>query len=187
MAPPHIRNVAASWSICTPADEEHDMPDPIRGTLKNFFAENGQKAVGRINFHPAEERREPLVGLSILAPNDFAASAFTLLKAAMGNPSFRFFICAEFSGLHQQAEIDRAAERGVDVAQLKLGPTDSEFTNPDFSKRRDYFSREISLSVRAFDTTGLGPLRGDQPANVAVSQTRGGPAPIRPERSLRVD
>jgi hypothetical protein len=188
---PHTRNAEGSWSICTPANEERKydggLPDPIRGCLKNFFAENGEKAVGRIGFFPAKEGQQPLVGLSILAPNDFAASAFTLLKAAMGNPSFRFLIVAEFRGLYQQEEIDRAAEtaaeRGVDVAQLaQLGPTVSEFTNPDMFKRRAYFSKEISLSVRTFDTTG-----GDQPAKVAASQTRGGPATIRAERSLRVD
>jgi hypothetical protein len=153
---PHTRNAEGSWRICTPANEEHvydgGMPDPIRGGLKNFFAENGEKAVGRILFLPAQEGQQPLVGLSVLAPNDFAASAFTLLKAAMGNPSFHFLIIAEFRGLYQQAEIDRAAKQGVDVAQLaQLGPTDSEFTNPDLLKRRDYFSREISLSVRTFD------------------------------------
>ena len=183
---PHTRNAEGSWCICTPANEEHQydggLPDPIRGRLKNFFAENGEKAVGRIGFLPAKEGQQPLVGLSILAPNDFAASAFTLLKAAMGNPSFRFLICAEFSGL-----LENVPEK-VAPTDLLLPPTVSEFTNPDMLKRRAYFSREISLSVRTFDTTGPGPFRGDQPANLAVSQTRGGPAPaIRAARSLRVD
>jgi hypothetical protein len=153
MAPPDIRNVAASWSICTPANEEHEY-DGLGGIggiggrgLKNFFAENGQKAVGRINFHPAEKRQEPLVGLSVLAPNDFAASAFTLLKAAMGNPSFRFLICAEFSGL-----LENVPKNVAPTDLTTLPPTVSEFTKPDLLKRRAYFSREISLSVRTFDT-----------------------------------
>jgi hypothetical protein len=133
--------VAAEWSICTPANEEHeyDPIGPIGRGLKNFFAENGKKAAGRINFHPAAGKGDALVGLSVLAPNDFAVSAFTLLKAAMGNPSFRFVIAAEFMGLSLE-----------DVPTNPI-PKLSEFTDPDLLKRRAYFSRDISLSVGTFD------------------------------------
>jgi hypothetical protein len=96
-----MNSVSASWKICTPASEEHEYDGigPIGRGLKVFFAENGNKAAGRINFYPAAGKQAALVGLSVLAPKDFAASAFTLLKAAMGNPSFRFVIAAEFMGL----------------------------------------------------------------------------------------
>jgi hypothetical protein len=114
----------------------------MRGTgrgLKDFFAENGKKAAGRINFYPAASKQAALVDLSVLAPNDFAASAFTLLKAAMGNPSFRFVITAEFMGL------------SLEDVPTNPTPKISEFTHPDLLKRRAYFSRDISLSVRTFD------------------------------------
>jgi hypothetical protein len=133
--------VAAEWKICTSANEEHeyDPIGPIGRGLKNFFAENGEKAAGKINFNPAAGEQAAVVSFSVLAPNDFAASAFTLLKAAMGNPSFRFVIAAEFMGLSLE-----------DVPTNPI-PKLSEFTDPDLLKRRAYFSRDISLSVRTFD------------------------------------
>jgi hypothetical protein len=138
---PRMEDAAASWTICTPASEEHEYDGlgPIGRGLKNFFAENGEKAAGRINFYPAEGKQPALVGLSVLAPNDFAASTFTLLKAAMGSPSFRFVITAEFVGFCQEA----------DVPTNRI-PKISEFTHPDLLTRRAYFSREISLSVHTF-------------------------------------
>jgi hypothetical protein len=90
-----MRNIAASWAIFTAASDEVEYDGLGRG-LKDFFTKSGGKAVGMINFHPASKGGEtPLVGLSVLAPNDFAASAFTLLKSAMGNPAFRFVIIAK--------------------------------------------------------------------------------------------
>jgi hypothetical protein len=102
--------------------------DRLDEGLKNFFAENGEKAVGRIYFLPASEDKgeQASILLSILASNDFAASAFTLLKAAMGNPSFRFVITAEFVGLSPE-----------DVPTNRI-PRISEFTHPDLLKRRAY-------------------------------------------------
>ena len=110
------------------------------GGLKDFFAENGAKAVARIYFFPASaDKDEPAsILLSVLAPNDFAASAFTLLKAAIGNPSFRFVIIAEFVGFSPE-----------DVPTSRI-PKISEFTHPDPLKRRAYFSRQISLDVSTF-------------------------------------
>jgi hypothetical protein len=136
-----MNSIAAEWRISTPASEEHEYDGigPIGRGLKNFFAENGEKAAGRINFHPATSEQAALVHLSILAPNDFAVSAFTLLKAAMGNPSFRFVITAYFMGL------------SLEDAPPNPIPKLSEFTHPDLLKRRAYFSRYISLGVRTFD------------------------------------
>lgn len=137
----HMISVSASWRICTPANEEHEYDGigPIGRGLKVFFEENGNKAAGRINFHPAASKQAALVNLSVLAPNEFAASAFTLLKAAMGNPSFRFIIVADFIGL------------SLEDVPINRIPKLSEFTDPDLLKRRAYFSRDISISVRTFD------------------------------------
>ncbi|MCS3496190.1 hypothetical protein M2189_004850 [Bradyrhizobium japonicum] len=136
-----MNNVSASWRICTPANAEHEYDGigPIGRGLKAFFAENGEKAAGRINFYPAAGKQAAMVNLSVLAPNDFAASAFTLLKAAMGNPSFRFVITAEFIGL------------SLEEVPTNRIPKVSEFTHPELLERRAYFSRDISLSVRTFD------------------------------------
>lgn len=136
-----MNSVAASWKICTPASEEHEYDGigPVGRGLKVFFSENGKKAAGRINFYPAAGKQAALVDLSVLAPNDFAASAFTLLKAAMGNPSFRFVIAAEFMGL------------SLEDVPINPIPKLSEFTDSDLLKRRAYFSRDIKLSVRTFE------------------------------------
>lgn len=151
---PRMEDVAASWTICTPASEEHEYDGIGRSGrgLKSFFAENGEKAAGRINFHPAEGKQAALVGLSVLAPNDFATSAFTLLKAAMGDPLFRLTITADFIGfLPENAPADGIPD--LHASQWHLGwlPKISEFTHPDLLKSRPVFSREISLSVRTFD------------------------------------
>ena len=136
---PRMNDVAAEWRIYTPASEEGEY-ELFDGGLKNFFAENGEKAVGRIYFFPASEDKgeQASILLSVLAPNDFAASAFTLLKAAMGSPSFRFVITAEFVGFSPE-----------DVPTNRI-PKISEFTHPELLKRRGYFSRQICLSVRTF-------------------------------------
>jgi hypothetical protein len=148
---PRMEDAAASWTICTPASEEHEYDGlgPIGRSLKNFFAENGEKAAGRINFYPAEGKEAALVSLSVLAPTDFAASTFTLLKAAMGSPSFRFVITADFIGF--MPENAKMPDLPASEWALSWLPKISEFTHPDLLTRRAYFSRGISLSVRTFD------------------------------------
>jgi hypothetical protein len=133
-----MRNIAANWRLCTPASEEHEY-DGIGWGLKDVFTKSGGKAVGMIDFDPGSKGGEtPLVGLSVLAPNDFAASAFTLLKSAMGNPVFRFVIIADFFGL------------SVEEAEPNPIPKFADFANPDLLRRRPYFSDTISISVRTF-------------------------------------
>jgi hypothetical protein len=141
---PRMEDVAATWSILTPASEEHEYDGMAFGQgLKNFFAKNGEKTVGRIFFSPPAQA---FIHLTVLAPNDFAASAFTLLKAAMGDLSFRFSITADFLGfLPENAPADGIPDH------LGWLPKISEFTHPDLLERRAYFSKEISLSVRTFD------------------------------------
>jgi hypothetical protein len=137
----HVKNALGSWKLCTPANEAHEYDNggPIGGSLKHCFQENESKATGRISFLPSEGMiRTPTVSLSILAPNDFAASAFTLLRATMGNPAFRFVIIADFHGL------------SMDHVPTNRIPKVSEFTNPNLLQRRAYFSNRISLTVRTF-------------------------------------
>ncbi len=132
-----VRNVAGSWSICTPASEEHEY-DEVGWGLKQFFLANGDKAAGMISYHPASNGGADLVSLSVLAPKDFAASAFTLLKAAMGNLSFQFVVAAHFIGLSLE---------GVQPNRI---PKLAEIVHPDLMKRRAYLSDRISISIRTF-------------------------------------
>jgi hypothetical protein len=66
---PRMNDVAADWRIYTPASE-NDEYELFDGGLKNFFAENGEKEVGRIYFFPASEDKDEQASilLSVLAP-----------------------------------------------------------------------------------------------------------------------
>ena len=121
----------------TPASEIHHY-DPVGWGLKEFCTKSGEKTVGMISFCPALNGEQSSVALTVLVSNDFATSAFTFLKAAMGNPSFRFVIVANFWGL----SVEHAPQNPI--------PKFAEFADPDLLKRRPYFSDAINMSVRTF-------------------------------------
>jgi hypothetical protein len=147
---PLVKDLPATWRIVTPASKEAHY-DSIGGGhgLKKFFAQNGEQAAGMI-LHCPDWIDELLtsnssMALTILAPNDFAASAFTMLKAAMGNASFRFHIVAEFQGLSVGSFTD------AEAAPSKPGiPKVDEFFAPNPWSCHPYFSRSICMTVRTF-------------------------------------
>jgi hypothetical protein len=81
------------------------------------------------------------IDLSILAPTDFAAPVFTLLKAAMGNPEYRFVIIVDFYGL------------SVDEAPPNPIPSAAEFFHPDLLRSKPYFADKITVSICTFPLT----------------------------------
>ena len=149
-----MEDVEVTWKILTSASEEREYEGIAFGRgLKEFFAKNGENTAGKIFFSPAsEDILQPFpawIHFTVLASNDFASSAFTLLKAAMGDPSFHFSITADFAGfLPENAPADGIPDLPAFAWDLDWLPKFSEFTHPDLLKNRPCFSKEISLSVR---------------------------------------
>jgi hypothetical protein len=133
----YVEGIQGLWSLHSSDAAEHEYDGVGRG-LKAFFVRNEWRAAALIHYYEQDKQQPAAVGAFIVMPPSVAQETLSLFKTAFGNAQIRYVITLGFLGL-----------RPSDAAPSDIIPSVAEFVEPDFHKRRAYFSDEVTVSVLA--------------------------------------